>query len=76
MRIIFIIICLFNLRPSPLAQVVHERIDGWDSLLRVQVKIKLSLCVTRYHAIKTYWGEEVQFHELLMEGKVHLARIE
>jgi hypothetical protein len=25
----------------------------------VKVKIKLSLCLIKHHATKTYWGEEV-----------------
>jgi hypothetical protein len=24
-----------------------------------KVKVKLSLCLTKYHAMKTYWGVEV-----------------
>jgi hypothetical protein len=26
---------------------------------KVEVKLKLSLCLTKHHAMKTYWGEEV-----------------
>jgi hypothetical protein len=26
------------------------------------VKVKLSLCLTKHHAMKTYWGVEVQLH--------------
>jgi hypothetical protein len=26
------------------------------------VKVKLSLCLTKHHAIKAYWGVEVQLH--------------
>jgi len=28
-------------------------------------KVKLSLCLTKCHAMKTYWGEEVQLHAFL-----------
>jgi hypothetical protein len=26
---------------------------------KVEVKVKLSLCLTKYHAMKAYWGMEV-----------------
>jgi hypothetical protein len=26
---------------------------------RLKVKVKLSLCLTKHHAMKTYWGVEV-----------------
>jgi hypothetical protein len=28
----------------------------------LQVKVKLSLCLTKYHAMKTYWGLGVELH--------------
>jgi hypothetical protein len=28
------------------------------------IKVKLSLCLTKHHAMKTYWGVEVQLHAL------------
>jgi hypothetical protein len=28
-------------------------------------KVKLSLCLTKHHAMKTYWGMEVQLHAFL-----------
>jgi hypothetical protein len=28
-------------------------------LLLYVVKVKLSLCLTKHHAVKTYWGVEV-----------------
>jgi hypothetical protein len=28
-------------------------------------KVKLSLCLTKHHAMKTYWGVEVQLHAFL-----------
>jgi len=28
-------------------------------LVQVKVKVKLSLCVTKHHAMKAYWGMEV-----------------
>jgi hypothetical protein len=35
---------------------------------KVKVKIKLSLCLTTHHAMKTYWGVEVKFHEFFDLG--------
>jgi hypothetical protein len=26
---------------------------------RIRIKVKLSLCLTKHHAMKTYWGVEV-----------------
>jgi hypothetical protein len=31
-------------------------------------KVKLSLCLTKYHAMKTYWGVEVQLHAFLISA--------
>jgi hypothetical protein len=33
-----------------------------------KVKVKLSLCLTKYHAMKAYWGVEVQLHAVLDLG--------
>jgi hypothetical protein len=33
------------------------------------VKVKLSLCLTKYHAMKTYWGVEVQLHAFLTSAQ-------
>jgi hypothetical protein len=39
--------------------------DKWNMeivnnyILKVKVKIKLSLCLTKHHAMNTYWGVEV-----------------
>jgi hypothetical protein len=30
-----------------------------DSIVSLNVKVKLSLCLTKHHATKTYWGMEV-----------------
>jgi hypothetical protein len=30
--------------------------------LKITVKVKLSLCLTKHHTIKTYWGVEVYLH--------------
>jgi hypothetical protein len=33
---------------------------GYDTLyINVNVKVKLFLCITEHHAMKTYWGVEV-----------------
>jgi hypothetical protein len=29
------------------------------SEFHLKVKVKLSLCLTKHHAMKTYWGEDV-----------------
>jgi hypothetical protein len=31
----------------------------------VKVKVKLPLCLTKHHAMKVYWGMEVQLHTFL-----------
>jgi hypothetical protein len=31
----------------------------FDELIKVKVKGKVSLCLTKHHAMKTYWGQEV-----------------
>jgi hypothetical protein len=36
--------------------------------VKVKATAKLSLCLTKYHAMKTYWGMEVQFHAFLDLG--------
>jgi hypothetical protein len=28
----------------------------WESHVCLHVKLKLSLCLTKHHAMKTYWG--------------------
>jgi hypothetical protein len=30
-----------------------------------EVNVKMSLCLTKHHAMKTYWGLEVYLHALL-----------
>jgi hypothetical protein len=32
--------------------------DGYVRLVKVKVKVKLFLCLTKHHAMKTYWGVE------------------
>jgi hypothetical protein len=32
------------------------------------IKVKLSLCLTKHHAMKTYWGVEVQIQALFDLG--------
>jgi hypothetical protein len=45
--------------------VVDMRIFSLLNLLTysIKVKLKLSLCLTKHHATKTYWGVEVYPHE-------------
>jgi hypothetical protein len=33
-----------------------------------KVKVKLSLCLTKHHAMKAYWGVEVKLHEFFDLG--------
>jgi hypothetical protein len=35
-------------------------------LLRIKAKVKLSLCLVKYHAMKTYGGVEEYLHTFLM----------
>jgi hypothetical protein len=43
-------------------------VSGWRKRPRVMEiktvsgKVKLSLCLTKHHAMKTYWGVEVKIH--------------
>jgi hypothetical protein len=36
--------------------------------LHLLKKIKLSLCLTKYHSIKTYWIMEVRLHAFLISA--------
>jgi hypothetical protein len=36
-----------------------------EGVLQVKVKVKKSLCLTKLHTMKTYWGVEVQLHAFL-----------
>jgi len=39
------------------------------TILQGKVKVKLSLCLTKHHAIRTYWGVEVQIHAFLTSAQ-------
>jgi hypothetical protein len=40
--------------------------SGYSPLVRIKVKVKLSLCfLTERHAMKVYWGMEVKFRAFL-----------
>jgi hypothetical protein len=41
------------------------KVAALSKMLRVSVKVKLSLCLTKHHAMKTYWGEETQLRAFL-----------
>jgi len=41
---------------------VFRRASHWT------VKVKLSLCLTKHHALKTYWRVEVQLHAFLISA--------
>jgi hypothetical protein len=36
-----------------------------DENVKVKAKVKLSLCLNKHHAMKTYWGVEVKLHAFL-----------
>jgi hypothetical protein len=38
-----------------------ELAGGWRRLYD-EVKVKLSLCLTKHHAIKAYWGVHIYLH--------------
>jgi hypothetical protein len=44
-----------------LTQTIHQVERNWS----VKVKVKLSLCLTKYHTVKTDGGMEVYLHVLL-----------
>jgi hypothetical protein len=35
---------------------IHFRETKWEGVVKVKVKAKFSLCFTKHHAVKTYWG--------------------
>jgi len=37
-------------------------IESSGTITSVMVKLKLPLCLTKHHAMKTYWRVEVQLH--------------
>jgi hypothetical protein len=43
-------------------QLAQDRVQ-WRAC--VKVKVKLSLCLNRHHAMMTYWGVEVWLHVFL-----------
>jgi hypothetical protein len=49
----------------------------WNGEVRREVKVNLSLCLIKYHAMKTYGGEEVYLHAFLtpapdwLSGQLH-----
>jgi hypothetical protein len=45
--------------------VVMQNVDKNDVRETVNVKVKLSPCLAKYHAMKTYWGMEVYLHAFL-----------
>jgi hypothetical protein len=47
---------------EPLLQAF--RVSPW-TLFQTWVKVKLSLCLTKHHAVKMYGGVEVQIHVFL-----------
>jgi hypothetical protein len=34
----------------------HDTENCVDASVKAKVKVKLSLCLTKHHAMKTYWG--------------------
>jgi hypothetical protein len=41
---------------------------GRKIILKVKVKVKLSQCLTKHHAMKAYWGVEVYLHAFFHFG--------
>jgi hypothetical protein len=39
--------------------IVFHKVLAFQNILKAKVKVKLSLCLTKHHAMKTYWGVEV-----------------
>jgi hypothetical protein len=42
----------------------------WGKTLKGKVQVQLSLCWTKYHAMKTYGGVEIWFHAFLTSALV------
>jgi hypothetical protein len=40
-------------------QILHLSVETQEKLTKLKVKVKLSLCFTKHHAMKAYWGVEV-----------------
>jgi hypothetical protein len=42
-------------------------------------KVTMSLCLTTYHTIKTYWGVDVKIHVFIFalggDGKLHIPAV-
>jgi hypothetical protein len=38
--------------------VITQVVEGGDGLQMCMVKVKLSLCLTKHHAMEKYWGSE------------------
>jgi hypothetical protein len=51
--------------------------EQWQFCLFRHKKVKFFLCLTKHHAMKTYWGVEVQLHAFLtsaleeVSGQLH-----
>jgi hypothetical protein len=40
-----------------------------EAEVKVRVKkVKMPLCLTKHHAMKSYWGVEIQFHAFLISA--------
>jgi hypothetical protein len=37
---------------------MHLQLHPWERIPQMQVKAKLSLCLSKHHAMKAYWGQE------------------
>jgi len=63
----------FYIKTKVLNKSAHvERLKPWENFLLYctnydvrKVKEKLTLCLTKHHAVETYWGMEVRCHTFL-----------
>jgi hypothetical protein len=53
---------------SELRKAVYYPTSHKKVKVKVKVKVKSSLCLTKHHAMKTYWGVEVWLHEFFDLG--------
>jgi hypothetical protein len=52
--------------------ITEHEVKNERMIRNVKVNVKLSLCLTKHYAMKTYWGIEVQHHTFLtsaLEGR-------
>jgi calcineurin-like phosphoesterase family protein len=45
----------------------------WTGYEKEKSKVNLSLCITKYHAMKTYGGMEVRFHDSYLRHQIEVS---